>query len=785
MIANSICNLQFAICNLQYPLAFTLAHPAMLAWLAAAAAPILIHLWSQRRFRETTWAAMEYLAAALRQKRRRLLLEHWLLLAVRTLIVLLVVLAVAEPIQDRGGLAAAPGERRHRVLVLDGSFSMAYTSGDKSRFERAKEIAARIVQEGSQGDGFTLVLMSSPPRVVVGKPALESRDFLKELSLLELPHATADLPGTLKEVEQVLLAARREEPRLTREEIYFLTDLGRVGWDMDRADAAMQADFRARSERLAEAASLVVIDVGQPDAENLAVTAIRAREPFATLSRDFEIEATIKSFPPQARPRQPVELWADGRRVTQQAIDIPATGEASVKFSYRFEGPGDHVLEVRAAGDLLEVDNHRWIAVPVKGSIPVLCVDGRSSAGASDAATRYLALALSPVGNALRGVPGIAMDAAPPPPGTPRSAFPTGESPGITEGCLVRPEVVAESRLAELSLERYDCTFLADVAQFTAAEARLLETYVSGGGNLVFFLGDRVQAERYNAELGGERPGRIRLLPARLGPIVDRLETRLNPLDYRHPMVEAFRGRERSGLLTAPVRKHIRLVAAERSKARVALALASGDPLIVEEPIGRGRVVLVATSADTTWTYLPLWPSYVPLVQEMLGFAIRGQIERRNVVVGEPIGGTLPANLGEAAVVVRDPRGRNESVRSRRESDLNVWSFADTMTSGVYSVGWVSNPSFGQGNPPISRADAFAVNVDPAESDLAALTVEQLRSELWPGIPFVHQTSWQHFDRPVFGRTSRSSPWAKELLSGVLMLLLVETFLARRFGHHD
>jgi len=733
--------------------AFTFAHPAMLGWLAAAAAPILIHLWSRRRYRETAWAAMEYLAAALRRSRRRILLEHWLLLAVRTLVVILAVLAVAEPIEDLGGLAAAPGERHHRVLVLDGSFSMAYKSGDKTRFDRAKEIAARIVHESAQGDGFTLVLLSSPPRVIVGKPALEPRDFLKELSLLELPHTTADLPGTLKEVEQVLLAARRDEPRLTREEIYFLTDLGRVGWGMDRVDAATLAEFRQRSERLAEEASLVLIDLGQPDAENVAVTAIRARAPFATLDRDFEIEATLRSFPPRAHAGQPVELVADGRRVTQQHVDVPASGEATVKFSYRFDSPGDHALEVRTEGDSLEVDNHRWIAVPVKDSIPVLCVDGRSSAGAPDAATRYLVLALSP------------------------QAGPGGRG-------LVRPEVVAESRLSELSLDRYDCVFLADVAQFTAGEARLLATYVTGGGSLVVFLGDRVQPDRYNAELGGDRPGRIRLLPARLGNIVDRAETRLDPLGYRHPIVDAFRGRERAGLLTAPVAKHVRLVLPERSKARVALALASGDPLVVEEPIGRGRVVLVATSADTTWNYLPLWPSYVPLVQEMLNFLVGAQVQRRNVAVGEPLAGTLPSTAGEAPLVVRDPRGHSEPVRPRRESGLNVWSYTDTLISGIYLVGR-TEPSDVHRAPPVSRTDAFAVNVDPTESDLAPITAEQLHDEVWPGIPFVHQTTWQDVEPPVFGRAGRASPWAKDLLCGMMMLLVFETFLARRFGHHE
>lgn len=765
MVVSVVCNLPL------FALGF--AHPGMLAWLAAVAAPILIHLWSRRRYRETHWAAMEYLAAALRQRRRTLFWEHWLLLAVRTFVVAMVVLAVAEPIEDRGGLAAAPGERTHRVLVLDGSYSMAYTSGEKSRFEQAKDIAARIVRDSALGDGFTLMLLSDPPRVVVGQPALEASDFLRELGLLELPHGTADLAGTLREVEQVLLAARRQQPRLTREEIYFLTDLGRVGWSLEGRDAATVADFRSRSERLAEAATFVVIDVGQPDAENLAVTGIRSRKPFATLSRDFEIEATIRSFPPRAYSGQAVELWADGHRVARKAIDLPAAGEASVKFSYRFEKAGDHVLEVRAGGDFLEIDNHRWMVVPVKASVPVLCVEGRSAPGAPDAATRYLALALSP---------------------------------GAGEDRLVRPELVTESRLPELDLDRYACVFLADVAQFTAAEARLLETYVAGGGNLVFFLGDRVQAERYRAELGGDRPGRIRLLPGRLGPTVDRPETRLDPLDYRHPMLDAFRGRERAGLLTAPVMKHIRLILPEpssgpattapagRSKARVVLALASGDPLIVEEPVGRGRVVWVATSADTSWTYLPLWPSYVPLIQEMLDFLIRGQLERQNVAVGEPLAGTLPPNAGEISLAVRDPQGRIETVRSRREDNLNTWSFADTWTSGVYSVESATGASrgddadAGRRGETVSRrrqASLFAVNVDPAESDLTPLAVEQLENEVWPGLPVVYQTAWEHSGGRTPVGPGRSSPWAKNLLGGVLVLLLVETFLARRFGHHD
>ena len=58
----------------------------MLGWLAAAAAPLLIHLWNRRKYREVPWAAIEYLLAAMRKNSRRMQLEQWLLLAVRTLL---------------------------------------------------------------------------------------------------------------------------------------------------------------------------------------------------------------------------------------------------------------------------------------------------------------------------------------------------------------------------------------------------------------------------------------------------------------------------------------------------------------------------------------------------------------------------------------------------------------------------------------------------------------------------------------------------------------------------
>src|SRR2546421_5662953 len=67
---------------------------ALLGALGAASIPLVIHLLNRKRFRVVTWAAMRFLLAAQRKNTRRMRLEQLLLLAVRTLLVLLLVLAM-------------------------------------------------------------------------------------------------------------------------------------------------------------------------------------------------------------------------------------------------------------------------------------------------------------------------------------------------------------------------------------------------------------------------------------------------------------------------------------------------------------------------------------------------------------------------------------------------------------------------------------------------------------------------------------------------------------------
>ena len=48
------------------------ASPWMLLWLPAVVVPLVIHLLYRQRYREISWAAMEYLLAAIEKRARRM-----------------------------------------------------------------------------------------------------------------------------------------------------------------------------------------------------------------------------------------------------------------------------------------------------------------------------------------------------------------------------------------------------------------------------------------------------------------------------------------------------------------------------------------------------------------------------------------------------------------------------------------------------------------------------------------------------------------------------------------
>jgi len=734
--------------------------PLLQAGIAAASLPILIHLLNRRKYRETPWAAMRFLLAAIRKNRRRVKVEQWLLLAVRTLLVILVVSAMAKPfLESLGAMKLLPGERTHRVVVLDGSLSMAYAAGGRSRFDEAKALAAQLVRDTRGGDVLSVVLMADPPRIVVGEasPSANGAEVLKAIAGIALPHGGTDLVASLAAVDRAL-----DVSTVPRKEVVFLTDLQAASW---RKPGVAEPLKRAVAKLDARKAQSIVIDLGKAGGENRAVVDLRLNQPVVTLgSTDLVATATLKNFGPAPTRDARVRLLVDGQLGPEQVIpELPVGVEVSVPFRPHFASAGDHALEVRIDDDPLAPDNHRWMAVPVKDALGVLLVDGHYKTEPFESETDYLAQALNPAST----------------------------SQGTSSP--IRATVIPDSALAGRDLSPFDAVVLCNVGQFREAEAAALDAYLKQGGGVVVFGGDQVVPENYNRLLFADGKG---LLPASIGAAIGDAEKKgsafeLNPLGFAHPIVNPFQGADANviaGLVNAKTWRYHKLTIPPGSQAKVAMAFSSGDPAIVEGPRHRGRVVQVATTADAGWSTWPLHPSYAPVMEQVVLQAAAGRLAERNVRVGQPLDQVLPASAsGTPADVVR-PDDAKSQVRLKASGDVSLFHFEATDLSGTYRVRFAGAGASGASAAPPGSAGAvagestFAANPDPAESDPAKLDKAGL-TEAVPGWKFSLLTNW----RDLTGNATsvgRRGELHRQLLYAVLALLIIESVMAWRFGHH-
>jgi hypothetical protein len=794
------------------PLAFFFGSPfaAFAALAGAVAVPIIIHLLNRRRYRVVVWAAMRFLLNAEKKNARRLRIEQLILLAVRTALVALLVLAMASvmPWSEKVWHALFPESmaraasfgtaRTHKILVLDGSFSMAARVGDQTCFERAKSVAEQIVRDSPRGDGFSVVLMSAPPKRIVPEPSDDSSRVLAEIAAARLPHGNADLAATLNTVENLV---RQSPAKFDQREVYFITDLQLSTW-LVKQPGSLAPVLQKIQER---APTTVLVDVGAEGIANTAVASVSLGTPVVSVGTPTSITATIFNYGSAEREQARVELWIGKARAI--AADPPfkmifqgvrperlAHGANTVTFSHTFRAPGDYVVQVRVEPDALEVDDTRSFVVTVKKDVPVMLVNGKPAVEPFDRGAEWLRLALDPDGTPIPG------------------AVPA------------RPKVLSikefnDAGLGDLS--GFDCVYFVGVPSFTPAEARRIELHLRRGGGVVFGLGEKIDRGAYNDLLYKNGTG---ILPARLvkeqpRPSNAYFHFAIEDNEYREPPLDSFVSfGDRQSLISAHFRQYVSAELAPRGQPRRVLAfmpepnkergpgveeaarLPKGEPALIEwqpllpptdkGPSGgryRGRVVLFTSTFNMDWNTWPASPSYPAFMQDLLRFSLSGKLREQAATVGEPLEDFLTSG-GGLDVTLRMPDGRKEEFKTEPQEEASLLRWADTDQSGIYVATIGSHPQehIFAVNPPTATEALLA-----SESDLTRAKSEDLR-RAYPEWELQIVTDPRD---AVHAATAAGDPdlilkplgpgVAHWLLLLALVLLLAEVVLAWHFGHYS
>ncbi len=721
-------------------LAFGFVSPWLLWGLLLGGLPILIHLMHKRRYKETHWAAMRFLIEAARKNSRRIRLEQLLLLIVRILIVVFIVLAVSQPFVETFGTYFEAEIPTHRIIVVDASFSMTYQSAGEPLFDRAKEMARQIAESGNRGDAFNLVrIADSQPRAVIRQPAYDSQSVVEIVEQMRPTEERGDILSTLRVLAELVDDASTPG----RKEIAIITDLQSENWSTASADR--RVDVQKNLKDLSRIARLIFVDIGHPAAQNAAITEFAATEPFVAVDREVSLDVTVENFGLEPLADQLLELYVDGLVSQTKRINVAAGSETPVRFTHTFSRADDHRLEARLQQDNLPIDNHRWLAMPVKADLKVLLINGVHSGTERETATFYLQRALSP-----------------------------STATRIWRG-FIKPDVISEGELPGIELSRYDCVFLCNVARLTDRESELLHSYVENGGSLVISLGDQIQAENYNNQLYRDGAG---LLPAKLGNRIGQVDANqefyFDPQNFEHPIVQEFEGNPGTGLETTLTYQYIRAAIAETGNSKAALKFSSGDPAVIDMPFGRGRTLLITTSLDEKWGLWPISPSFPPVMNEIVLHAVSRRANERQLLVRQPITRIFPTRAFNMSAIVKSPDQESTAVSLTDSNGFSRLAFDQTTESGLYEL------ELGQ---PLNRSELFAVNIDARESNLAKLEKNEFTAELMSGVDFEYRTHWQEVGDEIDVGVSERGGLTRWLLYAALCLLMVELMMAWRFRY--
>lgn len=666
--------------------------PWLLLGAVAASAPIIIHLLNRRQFKLVEWAPMEYLRLTLRTNRRRLQLEQWILMAIRTLVILLLIFAVARPFLS--GSAAASwltiGGRTSRVILIDDSLSMGLTQSGESSFDRATDQAATLIETLGSQDALTVVTTTS-----IQSPMLRD-DTVDEEEAAELAGKVRDLKptesannwaATLSELADLLDGTVHSS-----KEVRIFTDQRASGWS---ADAAEQA---ARLETMG--VSVVIVNVGLGSQGNATLTELTQSTGVALVNTPIEFVAKIDTDGDPQFKEGYVNLTIDG---TQSQIKLPdiTAGQKGVplKIKHTFNKPGQHTIELSLPKDAMLGDNTRSLTVEVAESVRILLVDGEPGIAARDSEVFFLA-----------------------------SVLRTGSTP-------IKTTVKTDSEwFSDPGVGNYDLVVLANVEKVPPGRVDQLRDMVESGMGLMVFPGDQVALTEFNRAMYADGEG---LLPAAI-EIDSEVEVQgliIEPIDNTPMQILAQIQIDRPGLLARTAPWKIASVTlpdlSERTDTRIIASWNGLDrpPAAIEKTVGKGKVVLWTVTADRSWSDWPTEGTYFVGVRETALNIAGVSAASGNLTAGQPIRQRVSVSNppSRADVVKPDDEKTHPAEIDRSQPKQPQIVYPDTHRAGLYELSW-DVPGRDEG-----RKQIFAVSPDVRESALRQLSEEELE-QLLPGV---------------------------------------------------
>jgi hypothetical protein len=493
------------------------------------------------------------------------------------------------------------------------------------------------------------------------------------------------------------------ESTLPRREVVIISDFQRGGWRGEEG------------AKLPEGTTLTAVQIQSPaDRGNLSVTGVTFTRTSFSGQQRLVVTAGVSNRTEQPVTASTLTLEVGGISIGTKPVAVEPGMSASVVFDAFTVSVRNTRASVRLSEDALATDNSfNFVVSPIE-PVHITVVDRGNAASAL-----YLNRVLS-----------------------------IGESPKF-EAVFRQGDALSDD-----DLRRSAVIVLNDV-EVGAPLARRLARYVEQGGGLFVATGSRARW-----------PQEVDVLPGTVGPPVDRTRgdaARVGALEFGHPVFEPFRAPRSGDFSSIPVYGYRNVTAAK--DAQVLARFDAGTPAVLERRVGRGRVLLWASTLDVSWSDLPTKPVFLPFIHQAVRHLGRYTEPEPWLTIGQVLNASAnPARVSDSPRILLTPSGR------RLPLDDEGADVLELTEQGFYEIRGEANQA----------ETVVAANVDPAEADLTPLDPREITAAA-VGAGGEEQGGPSGVPLTPEAREKNQRLWWYLLIAGILVLG-VDTLLSNRMA---
>ncbi len=225
-------------------------YPFFLWALAGISIPVLIHFFGQKKKKKIPFSYIEFLRLAKVKSIKLQKLKEALILILRTLLIALLLLVLAEPVTK--SLSFLKG-KKYILIILDNSASLNAENG--KIWEKTKSVLKKILDNISGNDKVALVFTDGSYSDFISK-----KDISEKISSLKPSYTTGNLNKSIIKAKELLREVEGNKI------IFIISDMQKILWENVMEDI--------QEKRI----KTYIIDTGSPNFENIGIKEIKKIE---------------------------------------------------------------------------------------------------------------------------------------------------------------------------------------------------------------------------------------------------------------------------------------------------------------------------------------------------------------------------------------------------------------------------------------------------------------------------------------------------------------------------